>query len=630
MKKSMLKLTPVLLFLLFFTIQNLQGRNTDFELIYIPEIEIPDDLQIYTGQIAFEVIVEPDSTISNFTIIRSVARLDSLATEIITNCLVSPKIVDNVATRANVVIEIVFDNAEFSVEVDHEFFERRINLKEQLNAHIKDRRNAYHKKSQLIRNNYSPSYPILQFNRKIVSPYHYNSIFRVNNFSSLDHFTNSNLRFRTYSVFHDFYHHCGFLDFSIKPYKSPVTFTEVYLGMGSKNYKDAQLELRKSDLLETEDLSLQVGFFYNEGNLLKNAEKSNSFITDIHYSSTYGDFNFQAFSSEMEFTYLDSIGYFRESNDKPVREKIEEYSFQYSLNHILTGIKYENIEYYSPLLSKNLYRKLNQFLLGVNISSPESFDISLRWEHIFNKNDPFDTIGSNVLGTNDVFSWSFFFKKDKLYFRSFNYTGGSYKALTHNTLGMEIFDIINLNLNYNRKSKDLNNSPTGNHINEELSFNTLIELKSLKSDISIGNRSYTIDTIFLKDENFRFFENLTEIRYRLFFLEFSIQNWFLFLKNPQQGRYLPTYSNEFCPRVVFLLEHDNSIELGLNYHYTSGSNELIAASHNTYLSSFVRIGISKLFDFNFEIHNLTNSDSIYQYEMDKTNYSLRVRWFFVN
>ena len=617
-------------------------RIIDRAPLYYPE-ELQDELIM--GRVTLEVTILQDGSIGYIEIESSIPELDSLAIYNVTQWLFEPAYLDDEPTIGTLEIDIDFipDMYEFEVAPPDTIAIDLEKLQDKIDRFILKRQEPLkHTLSLLDFPGYSENYHIISWERG--SP-----LMEKNRFTIIPSMTLEAHTFQNYYPLYRTEIETHNWNFDTEEYLLPATFVVAYAGLGFLNMDYAHIRVAKNNSLDIENLQFHAGLLFQDGYWIGTPEKSSNFnlgliypIGDntLYWNTFYLDQEIPVIKFRDEYLYQANVFY---------EEKNIEHSLYWENRYLDLGLKYEKREYDSTLHEIQPERTLYQIMLSRTLKWREH-NLNLNWQYF--EIDATESFENPYITDNhrDIRRIGYDYQGETLQISGNLLSGMGYEYYANLGARYRINDIL-------RGGITLLEASPRQAIRRSVSTLTT---RDLKASIGIETGLGSFDTGFGYREYKQYGDTyhyhgsflLDDIPDRALNPEigmetpyisanygirfgYRVTDWKLSTTLHAHLRdeldYFPQYHGKANLECRYNLRHNNAITAGLIYHHAAQFYTPYQRVDATdMLDGYIRISITRLFDFQADAKNLLESESLYGFPTAGIHWNVGIRWYFFN
>jgi len=409
-------------------------------------------------------------------------------------------------------------------------------------------------------------------------------------------------------------------NFNNEKYPYPVALTRFYAGIGDYKKDFAHITFLKDEFLTIKNLNFK-GDYRGESDYQNTQQKFADYFAQTEYS--LHDFTLSAIylSSDRElnpFYYtIDNDYYF-------IYDRLGLFNLDLSWKFLYLTYFSSSINISAKSINDSFKHKQEAIALGTKLD----FDIhQINLSTQYNNND-------NLISLHyDINSNNYKFSTDTVIYDSMS------KIYSSNDFTANI--IKNIYVVGNARYSDLDNP--------DFDFQIVNHLRSyyalgfgIKSNFS---EKYYFDT-YVKagqknviqyssnklNEKFNTISYVTDINVLVYKYMFNISNELLYDDFSKKFSLLTAYYNTLNLSVTRLFAHDNKMTLGSRMYFLSSVindyNQYVNA--NMCINLYLKIGITKIFDINVEINNLTRRGYLGNENLNDLHFTTQLVWYFIN
>lgn len=582
-----------------------------------------------TGSVILQVKVFPDSSIYIEKILESYVDLESFAIDAVKKSTFIPAFVKGEPVESSIFVEVSFPPKSYK-EKQRTFTFEPVKLKQDIMQWIEDDKTT--KEKEYFDHFYYPLSSHLRGN-SFDNTYFLNDIF-VEQLPYLK----DNMAYQNYYRLYQIDQSDFYTQMTTKKYPYIPLLVKTDLNLGEYEIRYANIELYKHHALNIEHLNLSAQFLGHSGQIpLFNEESNNSRITLAWEKDNFAlKANYKNMDQDYSSKHLNS-GYFNRTSEEYVKEKQHDLQLSTQYHFLKAGFRLNNNKI-NNLFDKSIFLKQKQYVVGLQDTLFHNiFNLSYQ----YSKNDYKENLDTLI-----------YLKKDKQNI-FFNHTLMIHPLTIHHQLFydldenmhqysmltiLNLSDHFDISLDYQTQNK-LNDHPyqdqfVQSFVKNEYAISFDYHNQRLKSLLrpyyKEKHQKIHASNLINQNEKYPGIEIQNEIKWQFTYLNLIIKQKTEY-QNSKDLYYLSQINNKTTLIIEKELKHDNKISVGIDTYY---SDEVLSEKglwgYSFVTDTFVKIDITKLFDFKVSLKNM-NSNTFYLTE-DLTPYlfSAQINWYFIN
>jgi hypothetical protein len=628
------KLITILLFSLtvaLFAQNSTTPDSSNVKILQSAEPDYPDNIAVkkLKGKITFEILVLPDDSFKIISVRDSVPELYNLALNALNKYTFSAATKNNASVSSKIAVEITFPPKSY-IDRQNKLNDDPALLKKQMLDFIQNKK--LHNDSAFFNNFYYP----VQIHYK--GTLFKSQIYKNEHFIEYNPFFNDNLLYQNYLPLYQFniLNNQNSLSNNLTSFKPMLISSN--MGMGEFENQFAILNFNKNDALNIDNLNISGTFIGHDGLIPRVSEKASNSVINLNWK-------FKDFSVNSNLAFFNQNYSSRQINDyqfyinpEDVMTEVssdQKYSLQYKFLYTAYRIRDQKVKSYG---NDKINYQNNDIVFGLSDSLFfQKFNLAFQ-----NTNSKYLKKYSSLNKYDD--NYSLLNLDHKLYLYKIEANNNLISYFKNNTLiysGNILFPLSNkiktgLSLKY--QNKDIPDLFDEQYLEAYDSSQMAALLNysgkyySLKSETGLRNRTQTyhiLQNITLK-EKYLFCKLENSLN-----LPFKNQNIIISHLCEYQNTKTLYYNNELLSKLRFVIEHpmprDNKISAGFDYYFASNFiDPQNNWAYNNILDTFVKINITKLFDFTVSVSNITSTQSYLTEELNPYNFNAGLTWYFLN
>ncbi|MCD4651419.1 MAG: energy transducer TonB [Candidatus Cloacimonetes bacterium] len=598
------------------------------------EPALPDSVDVATLAASgrYKVEILPDSTVGNIRIERSAGWLDSLAMNSIREWSFAPVFLEGIAQTAELNVTIEFGKQK--TESDEEASERlsaeadslkiwRLELKKNATEYIKAEKERWlaEKPETGIQKENNHLFGINSIPETVI---------RSGFYERASYITDFHYR-QNWRIFYNIEDDSGYLRFKREVYSLPVAYSRTFLGTGDRNMNYAILSLRKGYLLNVKGWSGRFDYAGYEGNWLGVNEKVGDFLFESLYESNIGNFRYHSslLRHEIPARAL-SLLYRPATSFGAIDEEIKEHQFSWSGREFEVSYRLRQDKYSSGFQSISTIEQTHHalFLRKQHNIGIFSFNGGIQTDVSIDANPCY-----NLYAEAGV-------QPGKLQLQM-SYLGGVKNTPYLATyIGWKLTENLKLRADARHRYKhEKYKKQSLREVHQEATGGLELQFSWLELTLNVGQRKTEQDfelsegatlsasvkeTYWISGLAGTTVYSIGRIRMKLTGESNFISTGVLFN--------LPRLQHVVAPEINYMLEHNNMLKCGAEFHYCGvyHAPELLSVPETKYLNAWFAIQITEHFQIRLDAHNLTNEVNLYDVIPAAMHLNTGIRWIFIN
>lgn len=484
-------------------------------------------------------------------------------------------------------------------------------LKKDVEAHIKQ-------KNQMREDLFLP-YLIHNENFHLKSSFDPDIRFIKNGFTIIPFEVSNTHILQNYKPFFNTEFKRDFIHFRQDDYELPVAITESFLGLGDVDMNHATVSLKKGNILGITNLNFKADYIGQDGKWLGTNEKSRNLNLHLFYNLNWGKLHFYHTIIDQEI-HTNKLANAPEIPEDPkIKEWTSDSAILFENRYLNIGGRYEKTEI------DTLNRTLTEFILTKSLQNNNHF-ITLTWEYFREKSDDSSFNIFTFNQSSDIFLFDI---GNSCYYQDED------NYLLSSKISAKIFKPISLTAEY-FIHEDIVANP--NQPKDKIGAGLILNPSFIRLEAIYGKEKIPSLQGYEGEDN-RFVEISNDIRFKIKSLGINLTRWTLYRDiNYEYSQPLPNWQAKTILELVYNLEHNNAIKLGLNHFYTSEYDYTCDGEDykmkNSNIDAYLTLKITDRFEIRVDVVNLTNTDHLFAYpssfKLPGTHFNFNVQWIFVN
>jgi len=447
-------------------------------------------------------------------------------------------------------------------------------------------------------------------------------------FTKRSYLTSTMQNWQNFSPDHLITYKNGLLNINSYNYKELPLLTISNLVLGEDDMNHAMISMMKGYILGIRDLNFSGSFLGQEGLWLGNQEKAANFGGHLFYTKNWGTLHYFYNQIEQDLSHrklLFSDNYM-DSSTEASKEQITEHTFRFDNKFLNIGFNYSDysfddkkLEDYQYMINREFDFDHTQLNLTVEYLAQKTITDSIYL---------FDNSVTKLKENSDETIFSFEHKTDL----GFIETNNNFSYIDEDESSLNSSTILNFSKPIGLLLKYSNITQTGEENFSKTGAGLSIKTDDSNLDISGGSlQKNSFETTYIEADG------LINIPFGNYNISYGI--WALAITEEQD--FYPTIQTRNSLELGYDLKRDNYLRIGLNQIFCQeflqrnevGSTRI---SEAFILDAYFAVQITKYFEFQLDIKNLTGQNQLFSYGSNPANvipglhFNAGVNWVFLN